>query len=118
MADVDDRFARVGKKKLMSLSGDGGKKKKTSSFFPANLPVATLSFPFRSSFHHRHTAHSTIAAQSLYKMGGGESEEEQQQQGGWTPVTVTLSCVLFLVAGVLEVGGGWLVWQALREVRE
>ena len=38
------------------------------------------------------------------------------QQQAWTPGSVALSLALFLVAGVSEVGGGWLVWQALREV--
>uniref|UniRef100_A0A7R9Y034 Uncharacterized protein n=1 Tax=Prasinoderma coloniale TaxID=156133 RepID=A0A7R9Y034_9VIRI len=28
---------------------------------------------------------------------------------------VALSLFLFVVAGLMEVGGGWLVWQALRE---
>ena len=28
---------------------------------------------------------------------------------------VALSLFLFVVAGLREVGGGWLVWQALRE---
>jgi drug/metabolite transporter superfamily protein YnfA len=38
--------------------------------------------------------------------------------GGWTASAVAASVTLFLVAGVCEVGGGWLVWQACREVRE
>ena len=48
-------------------------------------------------------------------MGVGESEADAQHQS-WSPATVALSCFLFVVAGILEVGGGWLVWQALREV--
>jgi len=35
----------------------------------------------------------------------------------WTPAKVVLSLVLFLVAGGAEIGGGWLVWQAVREGR-
>jgi small multidrug resistance family-3 protein len=35
-------------------------------------------------------------------------------EGKWTPTKVVLSLSLFLAAGVAEVGGGWLVWQALR----
>lgn len=35
----------------------------------------------------------------------------------WTPAKVVLSLVLFVVAGVAEIGGGWLVWQAVREGR-
>jgi drug/metabolite transporter superfamily protein YnfA len=30
---------------------------------------------------------------------------------------VALSVVLFIVAGLLEIGGGWLVWQTIRENR-
>ena len=33
----------------------------------------------------------------------------------WTPQTITLSIILFVAAGLLEVGGGWLVWQTVRE---
>ena len=33
----------------------------------------------------------------------------------WTPQTVALSILLFIAAGLLEVGGGWLVWQTVRE---
>ncbi|ACO63553.1 predicted protein [Micromonas commoda] len=35
--------------------------------------------------------------------------------GGWTPALVCASLALFIAAGVCEVGGGWLVWQSLRE---
>ena len=35
---------------------------------------------------------------------------------GWTPGAVAVSVTLFVLAGVCEVGGGWLVWQACREV--
>ncbi len=34
----------------------------------------------------------------------------------WTPGTICLSLFLFLVAGLLEIGGGWLVWQTIRWV--
>ena len=47
---------------------------------------------------------------------GVESEAGEHQ--GWSPATVALSCFLFIAAGILEVGGGWLVWQALREVNK
>ena len=33
----------------------------------------------------------------------------------WTPQTIALSILLFTAAGLLEVGGGWLVWQTVRE---
>ncbi|KAG5189385.1 hypothetical protein JKP88DRAFT_286760 [Tribonema minus] len=34
-----------------------------------------------------------------------------------SPGEVVLSVFLFIGAGFLEVGGGWLVWQAVREDR-
>jgi drug/metabolite transporter superfamily protein YnfA len=33
----------------------------------------------------------------------------------WTLSTVLLVSLLFLLAGLAEIGGGWLVWQAVRE---
>ena len=33
----------------------------------------------------------------------------------WSAETIALSIILFIVAGLLEVGGGWLVWQTIRE---
>jgi drug/metabolite transporter superfamily protein YnfA len=33
----------------------------------------------------------------------------------WTAGKIVLSIFLFLVAGVAEIGGGWLVWQTIRE---
>ena len=33
----------------------------------------------------------------------------------WTAVTLAQVLGLFLVAGLAEIGGGWLVWQAMRE---
>ena len=33
----------------------------------------------------------------------------------WTPQMIALSILLFIAAGLLEVGGGWLVWQTVRE---
>jgi small multidrug resistance family-3 protein len=32
----------------------------------------------------------------------------------WTAGKVFLSLFLFVAAGVAEIGGGWLVWQAVR----
>ena len=34
----------------------------------------------------------------------------------WTPGKFVLSVFLFLAAGLCEIGGGWLVWQAVRGV--
>tara|TARA_B110001452_G_scaffold1814_1_gene1620 strand:+ start:121 stop:765 length:645 start_codon:yes stop_codon:yes gene_type:complete len=35
----------------------------------------------------------------------------------WTPLIVGKVALLFLLSGVLEIGGGWLIWQAVREGR-
>ena len=34
-----------------------------------------------------------------------------------TSATVVTSLLLFLLAGLCEIGGGWLVWQWIREGR-
>ena len=46
------------------------------------------------------------------------AEARAELMGGWTASAVAASVALFLIAGVCEVGGGWLVWQACREVRD
>uniref|UniRef100_A0A7S1SWG8 Uncharacterized protein n=1 Tax=Tetraselmis chuii TaxID=63592 RepID=A0A7S1SWG8_9CHLO len=33
----------------------------------------------------------------------------------WSVATVAVSLALFLAAALAEIGGGWLVWQAVRE---
>eukprot|EP00884_Botryococcus_braunii_P013138 jgi/Botrbrau1/21825/Bobra.0190s0040.1 len=35
----------------------------------------------------------------------------------WTAGKVVLSVFLFVAAGACEIGGGWLVWKAVRESR-
>ena len=40
-------------------------------------------------------------------------DEPETQQ--WTLEVVLRVGLLFLLAGLTEIGGGWLVWQALRE---
>ncbi len=32
----------------------------------------------------------------------------------WTPGKICISLALFIFAGLLEIGGGWLVWQTIR----
>tara|TARA_B100001093_G_scaffold462918_1_gene478545 strand:- start:28 stop:450 length:423 start_codon:yes stop_codon:yes gene_type:complete len=43
------------------------------------------------------------------------SIQTAQSSFAWTPQTIILSVLLFIAAGLLEVGGGWLVWQSVRE---
>ena len=35
----------------------------------------------------------------------------------WTPRLVLQSLCVFVLAGLAEIGGGWLVWQTIREKR-
>ena len=36
----------------------------------------------------------------------------------WTAPTVVLAVALFFVAGLCEIGGGWLVWQVANQSSE
>ena len=47
--------------------------------------------------------------------GPGQAEAEAEFK--WTAGNAALSVFLFVASGLLEVGGGWLVWQAVREKR-
>lgn len=53
-----------------------------------------------------------------------QQEEEQEQEleytpykgeYGWSAGNVVVCIFLFVLAGFAEVGGGWLVWQTVRE---
>ena len=39
---------------------------------------------------------------------------DSQDAFHWTAPKIVLSIFLFLIAGLAEIGGGWLVWQAVR----
>jgi drug/metabolite transporter superfamily protein YnfA len=41
--------------------------------------------------------------------------EDNDDSFSWTPATVVQAIALFCVAGVAEIGGGWLVWKAIRD---
>ena len=43
-----------------------------------------------------------------------EQMEEADESFQWTTVTVIQAIALFIAAGVAEIGGGWLVWKAVR----
>lgn len=43
-----------------------------------------------------------------------ESPTDGDDKFSWTPGKICLSLFLFVVAGLLEIGGGWLVWQTIR----
>jgi hypothetical protein len=52
--------------------------------------------------------------------GGGSTPDKAALLSApmeWTPETVALSAGVFFLAGLAEIGGGWLVWQAVREGR-
>ncbi|QNI55560.1 hypothetical protein SynBIOSE41_03078 [Synechococcus sp. BIOS-E4-1] len=48
-------------------------------------------------------------------VGDAVSQQSVETSLVWTPQTIALSILLFIAAGLLEVGGGWLVWQTVRE---
>lgn len=33
----------------------------------------------------------------------------------WTPLTIAQAIIIFLLSGFAEIGGGWMVWKAVRE---
>jgi len=35
----------------------------------------------------------------------------------WTCISVSLSLLVFVLAGLFEIGGGWFVWQAIKEAQ-
>lgn len=41
-------------------------------------------------------------------------EDGGQGQSDWTPKRIALSLCLFLVAGLFEIGGGYLMWIGMR----
>lgn len=43
------------------------------------------------------------------------SSNDDNSSFHWTVATIVQSIVIFLAAGIAEIGGGWLVWQAVRE---
>ena len=58
---------------------------------------------------HHMTKPLPALVQALSSQGSYGSDSFQ-----WTASTIVLSIFLFLAAGLAEIGGGWLVWQAVR----
>ena len=46
---------------------------------------------------------------------GGSGGGDEGSGVKWTALVVVQVAALFLVAGLAEIGGGWLVWQSVRE---
>jgi len=44
-----------------------------------------------------------------------EKEDAKREMVEWTPLLVVHVAALFIFAGLAEIGGGWMVWQAVRE---
>ncbi len=49
-----------------------------------------------------------LAGENLVGGGGGNDFR-------WTPLKILQATVIFVLAGIAEIGGGWLVWKAVRE---
>lgn len=47
--------------------------------------------------------------------GGSAASRKNAVQFAWTPLVVLKVAALFMLTGLAEVGGGWLVWQSVRE---
>jgi small multidrug resistance family-3 protein len=47
-----------------------------------------------------------------------DDDSSTVDETGWTPGMVTATFLLFVLAGFCEIGGGWLIWKAVREDRE
>jgi small multidrug resistance family-3 protein len=43
--------------------------------------------------------------------------EEEVESFQWTAATAIQALALFVAAGVAEIGGGWLVWKAVRDAK-
>ena len=54
--------------------------------------------------------------ESAEYMGAAE-EAAEAAQNGWSAMLVFKVSLLFFLAGLAEIGGGWLVWAAMREGR-
>ena len=48
------------------------------------------------------------------QMLSSNSDGDSQNDGSWSRSAMT-SILLFVVAGIFEIGGGWLVWKGVRE---
>ena len=57
-------------------------------------------------------ASSGVSASGMDTDGDDKSGVDVFQ---WTAVTIVQAIALFLVAGVAEIGGGWLVWKSIRD---
>ena len=71
--------------------------------------VATTSAP-------RLLAARTVMEMPAPDVGGSANRKSAPAvQFAWTPLVVLKVAALFIIAGLAEIGGGWLVWQAVRE---
>jgi small multidrug resistance family-3 protein len=43
------------------------------------------------------------------------SQDKTEEIFAWTAQTIVQAIALFVVSGIFEIGGGWLVWKAVRE---
>eukprot|EP00971_Amphidinium_carterae_P325072 6455160-Amphidinium_carterae.1 len=44
-----------------------------------------------------------------------QPDEEAEKRVQWTALLVIQAVAVFIAAGFAEIGGGWLVWGAVRE---
>lgn len=62
---------------------------------------------------------NTVMLESGSEAADAESSDEPTSSSfQWTAKSAVLAVVLFVVAGVCEIGGGWMVWKAIREGKQ
>lgn len=49
-----------------------------------------------------------MAGEDIVSGGGGDGFQ-------WTPLKIIQATAIFVLAAIAEIGGGWLVWKAVRE---
>jgi small multidrug resistance family-3 protein len=62
------------------------------------------------------SAADASSADGGVSVGGTDGDDKSGMDAfQWTAVTIVQAIALFLVAGVAEIGGGWLVWKSIRD---
>ena len=93
----------------------------SSSAIPSNLPPASSAAAAAAAVTIVAAASAAVSTGSSPDEKGGEetilvavNNDPSSSSMEWTAATVVQSIVLFGIAGVAEIVGGWMVWVAIR----
>ena len=64
--------------------------------------------------NHDHVPSIALAVETTDTSGNNLSVPPPPQKFVWTPKLALLSIFLFILAGIAEIGGGWLIFQTVR----